>query len=320
MNDINFSIIIPVSRKDSAEKIIQLIKMNNYPQDKLEIILIDGKENPSRKRNKGAMFSSGEYLVFMDDDIEIDKYYFRKLQHILLQNKFDVVGGPNCGHSNENKIEKIIDIAFGSKFGFGKGANRFKKNNKIISGTEDNLTLCSLCIRKSTFIKEKGFDETLFPGEEVDLISRLRSSGYKMSYNPDISVIHHRRSSLKALAMQMYYYGKGRIDLFAKNGFHIKNIVYISPLIMLIYTLLLPFEILLYPFLMLIFIIYFIGLVMCCLSNSISKKITIKDWILLIIVLITIHYSYGLGMLIRIKDKGRCLYNASNHIMWRKKY
>lgn len=303
VSDVRFSVVISVGREELLDKIERSIRNNSFIEKKIEIILIRGKELPGEKRNKGAQIAKGDFLVFLDDDVEIDSGYFQALDRILVQEKADILGGPNCGGQSVNKIQKMIEIAFSRKVGFGKGAKRFSKINRIMEGNEDVLTACNLCINRVVFLKERGFKETLFPGEEVELVRRLREQGYKLIYHPEIMVIHHRRSTLKDLWKQVFNYGKGRMALFLVGGFNMRDFTYLFPLCLVLYGLLIPIATISFPFLLIGAAMYVLVLIICCLFEWRSGRVKGKEIVTLLIVFAVMHVSYGCGMLMRLVSR-----------------
>lgn len=304
MDQIKFSVIVPVGRTGSEKKIEETVRKNDFPQEQIEIIFVAGADLPGEKRNVGAFFSKGEYLVFIDDDVELEGDYFAKLKKILDRGDIDVVGGPNRGPESGNRVQRMIDRAFQSRLGFGKGAERFRNKGTVIKGNEDNLTACNLCIKKSTFVSAGGFDKRLFPGEEVELIRRLRLQKYHLIYHPDIQVIHHRRTSLRGLWKQVFCYGRGRADLIARKGFEIRDISYLVPSCVVVYILLLPLMLMIFPAspYTIGVLAYLAVLLIYCLKEGIANKLDAKETATLFAVFITIHIAYGCGMLSRLKS------------------
>lgn len=292
-----FSILIPVGREELAKKAEYSLKMNEYDQEKIEIIFIRGSDPPSRKRNIGGSIAKGEYLIFLDDDIEVEKGYLKNVGNMISHRNVDVIGGPNLGFQNGNKVQRMIDIAFGSRLGFGKGAERFKKRNKEEAGDEDNLTSCNLCIRREVFLKESGFDESMFPGEEVELIRRLRLKGYTMVYSPEMIVFHHRRSTLKSLWKQINCYGRGRTDVWIKCGFPWRDVSYLMPMLLVVFTFSLPFTVFIFHWEWFMLLLYVAIVFLYGMAEGISRKLSLCEIFFLPVIFAAIHYSYGMGML-----------------------
>lgn len=304
MTQIKFSVIIPVGRNGTEKKIRETVRKNDFPQDRIEIVLVYGEELPGEKRNKGAVVSKGEYLIFIDDDVELERDYFSKLEEILEREAADVVGGPNCGPEFGNDVQRMIEIAFQSRLGFGKGAERFRNSGRVMKGNEDILTSCNLCIKRSAFANIGGFDKKLFPGEEVELIRRLRLEKYHLMYYPQLQVVHHRRASLNDLWKQVFHYGRGRADLIAQKGFKIRDISYLAPACLVFYTCFMTLKVLLLPVAYITGLLAYITMISAyCIKESVSKKLKIKDMATLFAVFVTIHFSYGCGMLSKLKRR-----------------
>lgn len=70
----SISIIIPqLGRKEGLKKCIDSIKVLYYPQDRIEIKVIEGYETVPHKVAKGLKQSNGEYIVFAANDMAFEK-------------------------------------------------------------------------------------------------------------------------------------------------------------------------------------------------------------------------------------------------------
>lgn len=90
--------------------------------------------------------------------------------------------------------------------------------------------------RKDAFLEIGGFDETLWPSEDVDLDYRLKKKGYSFMYNPSVIVYHYRPQSLSALSKMMYRYGVTQGILTKRYGFFRK--IQFLPIVFLIFIIL----------------------------------------------------------------------------------
>lgn len=297
MKQRSFSIIISVSRENSVEQMKKIIENINYPKELVQVKFIMDKGLPSKKRNCGAIQATGEYLIFFDDDLDVPADYLQKLNDFIRTEKADVMGGPNLGFRQANQTQQMIDIAFSSWIGFGKGGERFKSMGAVRDGTEDNLTANNLCICKEVFLSAGGFDEKLYPGEEVELIRRLRMDGYKLIYCPKLIVYHRRRSSISGLSKQIFHYAQGRVDVWKCTNFYWRDFIYLLPSLMVIYFMVLPFAVEgnknaalgAYAYLSVL-----IGWVLC---KGIRQQLSLGKILTLFVTVLSIHWSYGIGML-----------------------
>jgi succinoglycan biosynthesis protein ExoA len=292
-----YSIIIPASRENSVEQMKKIIGDIDYPKELVQVNFIMDRDLPSKKRNCGAIMAQWEYLIFFDDDLEVPVDYLQKLNDIILTEKADVVGGPNLGFQQANQTQQMIDLVFASWIGFGKGGNRFKSTGEIRDGTEDNLTANNLCIRKEVFMSVGGFDETLYPGEEVELIRKLRMDGHRLIYCPELVVFHCRRSSIPLLCKQIFYYGQGRVDVWKSSGFCWRDFTYLLPSLMVMYFFFLPYLSEVNENLPLGAYAYLSVLVGWVLSRGVTQQLSPGKMVTLFMVVLSVHWSYGIGML-----------------------
>src|SRR6266849_5903757 len=82
------SVIIPFSKPDVAEVVLEKLMRQTYPAERTEILLVGPKSSalasrwpitavetepiyyPGEARNIGARAAAGEYFLFLDDDCE----------------------------------------------------------------------------------------------------------------------------------------------------------------------------------------------------------------------------------------------------------
>ena len=65
--------------------------------------------------------------------------------------------------------------------------------------------------RRTAFERVGLFDEAYPPHEDYELNNRIRSTGGRIVYSPDIRTRYHVRDGLLALARQYYRYGRGKV-------------------------------------------------------------------------------------------------------------
>ena len=294
----SFSVILPVdpARESFEDKIAEQLKAQDYPGELLEIIVVRQGLNPAHKRNTGAGQAGGEYLLFLDDDTGIPAGLLKTLNRVINEYQADVSGGPNLGFAGGNIWQRMIDVAFASRAGFGKGAARFKKGTRVMKGDEDNLTACLLCVSRKIFSAVNGFDTALFPGEEVDLIRRLRARGCRMLFHPDIYVHHRRRKNLRLLAEQMFHYGRARFLLFSRN-FSGAGISYLLPLLFILYLMCLPLLQFCWAGFITGLLLYTISVLALCTFKFFTGQIALQEIIFLFLTFGSIHCAYGFGQL-----------------------
>ena len=76
-----------------------------------------------------------------------------------------------------------------------------------ISSVEHNPA-CNVMYRKEVFLDAGGFQNGLWPGEDVDLDHRLRKRGFIVNYSPRAVVYHYQPKDIRQFARKIYRYGK----------------------------------------------------------------------------------------------------------------
>lgn len=195
---INFEIII-VTNSSIGQNVSIIYKK----EDKIKICYFDKPFNFSSKCNEGAKKAKGEFLLFLNDDIEVE-------QADWMENMIQVFAHKNVGAVSpmlfyENNTIQYAGMITGAR-GFIQTAFhcypkdsfsyfnfiQIERNTSIISGA-------CLCMPKYVFEEIKGFDAVNTPimHSDVDLSFRLRERGYNLMYVPFVSLKHIGHLSLK---------------------------------------------------------------------------------------------------------------------------
>ena len=252
------SIVIPTTGnvkfiRGLVESAIKL----DYPKDKFELILIGDKTTTliekhskiavkagintiveycpvaaGQKRNIGAEKAKGSLIAFTDDDTILRKDWIKNsIKHLIENEDYVGVGGPNYTPKEELPFAKAVGRIFGSKFLF---SFRYTIGHSKAKEIAHNPT-CNYIIKKS-IVNEIKFHETLWPGEDVEFDIRVRKAGYKILYAPDVVVWHHRRPRPTAFLKQMFNYGKTRAQVtkMHPSSFDLRYFVFVIAFIVLI--------------------------------------------------------------------------------------
>lgn len=236
-----YSIVVPTFRRpDEVRELIQSLEKQVF--DNFEVILADGSPDDSVKevadnhkgrlrikhlhksrlgisesRNWGAENANGEMIVFFDSDCIIPPQYLQTVDDYLLVKPLDAYGGPDRADESFDLRQKAISYAMTSFF--TTGGIRGKKSHV---GNYQPRTF-NMGIRKEVFDKLGGFSE-LKVSEDIDLSIRLRKAGYMSGLIENAYVYHKRRSTFKKFFLQVFSFGRGRIDLQIKHGDALKAV------------------------------------------------------------------------------------------------
>lgn len=286
------SVVIPIRREASADIVLSSLKQVNYPLDSIEVFVAEGIQ-PSRQRNEAIKRARGEIIFFFDDDSIVDKELFNTAIDCYRNNQeIAAIGGPSLITDGNSLLEKSFACILTSIFGVFRIRARYKAIGNTREATEQDLILCNFSIRKAVLEKEGGFDERLYPNEETELIRRLISKGYKLTYNPDIIVYRDVDKTLTAFCKRLFNYGCGRMEqIFIRPS--LSNVLYFIPLIFLFYLCFIIFNHNLF------FIIPILAYVVAAFTFGLLVSVKEKEYFLIIILpflFFATHISYGLGL------------------------
>ena len=210
LNYRNYDIIL-VNDGLTGKSILALKKYGG----KIRILTSDGK-GPSYARNMAVKDTDAKFIDFTDSDCIVNKDW---LIHLLAGFK-KYPDAISCGGKQElpqdaSDFEKNVFI-FMKRTGFITDYMRITRNNETIEVNHNPS--CNVMYKKDIFLKEYGFLETLWPGEDVEIDYRLFKKKYKMIFNPQAIIYHYRPKDLKSFSGMMYRYGWAQGFLVRKYG------------------------------------------------------------------------------------------------------
>lgn len=318
-NKIKVSVIIPCRNEEKfIGKCLDSIISNEYPKDKLEVLVIDGmSEDGTRKiveeyTNKNLLFklidnpkrivptamnigiknAKGDIIIRMDAHNVYEKNYISQCVQCLNDFNVDNVGGAWATLPGNNTIiAESIALALSHPFGVGNAYFRIgSKEPRYVD------TVPFGCYKRNVFDKIGLFNENLVRNQDIEFNLRLKNIGGKLLLIPEIISYYYARSTLKGLFEQNFWNGFWVIYSvkFAKIPFSIRHLIpfiFVSSLI-LSFVGSLFFKPLVYLFLI-ILNSYFISNIF--FSFRIALKKGFEYFFPLIASFVTLHFSYGLG-------------------------
>ncbi|MFZ3387221.1 MAG: glycosyltransferase family 2 protein, partial [Candidatus Hydromicrobium sp.] len=233
--------IVNLNGEKYLKDCLDSIKKLNYPQDKLEIILVDNGSTdkslnlvssgyPQVKiikngknmgfafaNNQAARAAKGEYVAFLNNDTRVDKDWLIELLRPIYMDKEVVASG-----------SKVLSID-GKKLDFVGGMINFEgKGFQIDYGVpadKDKYNLYSylpfvnggaMMVDRRVFLETGGFDEDFFAYyEDVDFGWRLWVLGYKVVFAPKSIVYHHHHGTSKEFSEDKLRFLKERNSLYS---------------------------------------------------------------------------------------------------------
>lgn len=185
----------------------EIILVDNYSSDNtLEISKRLGVKTytfgPERsaQRNFGANKTKGEYLIFLDADMELSPEVLKEC--VMMIEKDKKMGGIVI--PEESKANNF----------WGK-VKAFERSFYNIEG--DLTTDAARFFTKEAFLRVGGFDETITGPEDWDFPESVKKAGFKIG-RIKAKIYHYERiSSPVSLAKKKYYYGLKSSRYLTKN-------------------------------------------------------------------------------------------------------
>ena len=184
---INFTTELIIVNNNSTDATAQTL--TNFAKKYSWINLInEPKQGLSQARNTGFQFASYSWILFLDDDAKIDQNLFNRVyEHIKSQN-YQCIGGLYLPWYINEKPKWFRDNWASNRLDYD--SLKPMRNGEFASGGV-------FLVHKDLLNKHKGFrtnygmsGKHLGYGEETDLQLRIRKSGHKVAYDPEMIIYH----------------------------------------------------------------------------------------------------------------------------------
>lgn len=208
---------------DSNSSDNTLVEMKKKIKDKV-VKVIQLKSNfytAALARNIGAKNSDGEWLVFLDGDMELEKDFIKKL---IFEKKIqtDIVG--YVGERDDLFYDEDGNI-------FKEIKNVYSKSNKIGPAKKFGG---ALMINRAAFDEVNGYNSKLKTNEEMELYSRILSKNKIIQYTDKKMISHNIKYGKKTLMgkflnFRYVYTGQAlRTGVFNKKFLSLNYSLYLS--------------------------------------------------------------------------------------------
>lgn len=162
-------------------------------------------EGRSIARNYGMARADGDFFVFVDSDCILPPGYIASLRRSLAASPADCFGGPDAAHSSFSKTQKAINYAMTSFLTTG-GIRGGKVSMEKFTPRTFNMGFS-----REVYDRVGGFREMF--SEDIDMSTRIRLAGFRITLFPDVYVYHKRRVDMRKFWKQVHVFGMSRITL-----------------------------------------------------------------------------------------------------------
>ncbi len=231
------SILVPVRNEERyIERCLYSIAAQDYPRDRLEVLVIDGQstdstrqvvsrfaaestldlrllQNPRQRTapalNIGLRAARGEVITHVDGHASVAHDFIRRSVEALEQTGADAVGGV-IDSEGDTPLGEAIALAMSSRFGVGGAAFR-------VGGEGAADTVAFGAYRREVFDRIGGFAEDIDKGEDDEFNYRLLDAGGTIVIVPGIRATYTARGDLRGLWHQYFGYGRAKVQVLRRH-------------------------------------------------------------------------------------------------------
>jgi succinoglycan biosynthesis protein ExoA len=240
------TIVLPVLNEDAhIEGILTQLLAQEYPMNKLEIIVADGGSrdstcqivramgerypqvrliaNPGKRsssgRNVGFLNGRGEYYIVVDAHCRIDNpKLLATMVEAFMQTGAMALGRPQpllCG--DQSMTATAIVLARSSVIGHNLRSFIYTSGKRNAIPVKESIVSTGAMYRRAVFDKVGLVDESFDACEDVEFNYRVEAAGLSTYFVPSLAIMYYARTSFGALWRQMVRYGMGRARLIRKH-------------------------------------------------------------------------------------------------------
>jgi GT2 family glycosyltransferase len=234
--DTSFITVVLCTRARRALLAQCLASLRDLRDDNHEILVVENDEEPVASnlasgkvrwtheprpglafaRNRGIAEAKGDIIVFVDDDCEVDAEWLAHLRAAFRDPDVTCVTGRVVPASLARPSQRWFERLAG--FDRGTDTMRFSvvPGDVVMPNEAGQLgTGCNMAFRRDVFTRVGTFDPALDTpalirgGGDLDMFARVLEGREVVDYAPGAIVRHHHRTTLVALAKQLFGYGVG---------------------------------------------------------------------------------------------------------------
>ncbi|MCB8977299.1 MAG: glycosyltransferase [Ardenticatenaceae bacterium] len=235
---IKVSIVLPTyNRVERLKSVLQALENQSYPLEKFEVLVVsdgstDGTDNylanlasplnllpinqanqgPAAARNTGVTQASGEFVLFIDDDVVPIPNFIDEHMNFHQGNSTQIVIGPMI--TPDNYIM--------SPWVNYEQTMLMKQYQAMVNGewspTARQFYTGNASLMRKHIIEAGGFDPAFRRAEDLELAYRLNDKGLQFVFNPQAVGFHFAERSFESWSRIAYTYGRNDVIFTTKKG------------------------------------------------------------------------------------------------------
>ena len=196
----NIEFIVVENNSTDKNTFVYYDELKNRKDINVKVLYYDGNFNFSKINNYGVSEASGEYILFLNNDVEmINKNSIFELVSYIVRDDVGAVGAKLLYKDNTIQHAGVV-IGFGgiaghTFIGIHDKDSSYMHRAQVVSDY-NAVTAACLMTKKTLFDKINGFDEKLCVAfNDIDLCMKIRKENKRIVYNPYASFYHYESKS-----------------------------------------------------------------------------------------------------------------------------
>ena len=221
---------------NSSDGSINFIKKN---YSKIKLIQNDKNYGYAKGYNIGLKKIKSEYIVLLNNDVEVTKNWLNPMCKELEKNKYIGTCQPKIlSFNNKNYFEYAgasggyLDF-LGYPFCRGRIFNTVEEDNGQYDKKKEIFWSSGACmmIRNKLFKEAGGFDESFYAHmEEIDLCWRLQLKGHNIYVNPKSVIYHKNAVSLPMTSIKKFMLNHRNSLMMLLSNYKVLTTLYLFPI------------------------------------------------------------------------------------------
>jgi hypothetical protein len=191
---------------------------------------------PAIKRNIAIFAEDYEFFASIDSDAYPERSWLSKALPIFDDDPLVcAVGGPNLARLEAGPLEVGAHDVMYARLGLSTAYYYKKYKGDLVEAKE--LASSNLILRRSDFLKTRGYDTVRPTGEDTILCFALRQlDRKKIIYSPEVRVHHRRRPLFRPHLSRAYAQAKDKVAVLL-GSFKPGNFIYFVPSLFVLFLL-----------------------------------------------------------------------------------
>ncbi len=182
----SYEVILADDCSDDLTKQIEKIVKN------IKVVRMTKNAGFIKNCNHAAGYAAGEYLLFLNNDTQVQQEWLDSLVKLLDLDKTIGLAGSKLIYP-DLRLQQAGGIVWkdGSAYAYGNRKDPAAPEYNYVRDV-DYVCGASMIVRRNLWEKIGGFDERFAPAycEDVDLAFQVRSNGYRVVYQPQSAAVH----------------------------------------------------------------------------------------------------------------------------------